>query len=236
MKESFVIYNSFYEPIKTLKNEQLGKLLRAIFDYTIEGKITQDQDILIAFMFIKNQLDIDADKWKEEKRKRSEAGRLGGINRAKNQNQNLSSKSKQCLAMLSNAKQNQGNQTVNVNVNENVNEYDNVYNNNSCSYINNNMYDFAEKNIGRILTPIEIEKIDIWQNNFNDDIIKYAIQIAVLNNKKTFNYINGILNNWKSRGYKTIQEIKDNEIKSKKEENIEIPDWMEEYNWLEEEL
>lgn len=121
MKDSFILYNSFYEPIKNLTNEQLGKLLRAVFDYTINGVTTKDNDILIAFMFIKNQIDLDTKKWEEERKKRSEAGRLGGINRAKNQNQKLSSKSKQCLGVLRSAKQSQANQGDNVNVNVNVN-------------------------------------------------------------------------------------------------------------------
>lgn len=121
MKDSFILYNSFYEPIKNLTNEQLGKLFRAIFDYTINGDVTKDNDILIAFMFIKNQIDLDTKKWEEERKKRSEAGRLGGINRAKNQNQKLSSKSKQCLGVLRSAKQSQANQADNVNVNVNVN-------------------------------------------------------------------------------------------------------------------
>jgi hypothetical protein len=121
MKNNFIIYNSFYEPIKSLSDEQLGKLFRAIFDYTINGEITQDNEILIAFMFIKNQIDIDSSKWEQEKTKRSEAGRLGGIKRALNQKQTLSSKSKQCLGELSNAKQTQANQGDNVNVNDNVN-------------------------------------------------------------------------------------------------------------------
>ena len=84
-KESFILYNSFYEPIKTLKDEQLGKLLRAIFEYTINGKITNDNDILIAFMFIKNQLDIDNEKWQSEKKKRSEAGKKGMASRWNNE-------------------------------------------------------------------------------------------------------------------------------------------------------
>ena len=94
-KESFILYNSFYEPIKALKDEQLGRLLRAIFNYTIRGETTQDNDILIAFMFIKEQIDINTNKWQETKRKKAEAGRLGGIQRALNENQTLSSKSKQ---------------------------------------------------------------------------------------------------------------------------------------------
>lgn len=133
MKDSFILYNSFYEPIKNLTNEQLGKLLRAVFDYTINGVTTKDNDILIAFMFIKNQIDLDTKKWEEERKKRSEAGRLGGINRAKNQNQKLSSKSKQCLEVLSNGKQNQANQGDNENENENVNV--NVINNNLSSTV-----------------------------------------------------------------------------------------------------
>lgn len=144
MKESFIMYNSFYEPIKTLKNEQLGKLLRAIFNYTTTGEITQDNEILVAFMFIKNQIDIDTNKWEEQKKKRSEAGRLGGIKRAVNENQALSSKSKQCLDMLSNDKQSQANQAVNVNdnVNVNVNVNDNVNNN-----VINNKYIVEDNNV-----------------------------------------------------------------------------------------
>lgn len=125
-KESFILYNSFYEPIKSLKNEQLGRLLRAIFNYTINGEITQEDDIMIAFMFIKGQIDKNTEKWEIEKNKRSEAGRLGGIKRALNQKQKLSSKSKQCLEVLSNDKQNQANQADNVNVYVNVNDNDNI--------------------------------------------------------------------------------------------------------------
>lgn len=232
MKDSFILYNSFYEPIKELKDEQLGKLLRAIFNYTINGEVTKDKEILIAFMFIKNQIDLDTNKWQEEKQKRAEAGRLGGIKRALNKNQALSSKSKQCLDMLSNAKQTQANQGDNVNVNENVNVNDNVnvINNISSSSNNNyNIYEYFEKSFGRLITPVEYEKIENWKKDYEEEIIKEAIKISVLNNKKTFNYVNGILNNWKSKGYKTIEEIKEEKIN--KEETKEVF----EYDWLNEE-
>ena len=232
MKDSFILYNSFYEPIKELKDEQLGKLLRAIFNYTINGEVTKDKEILIAFMFIKNQIDLDTNKWQEEKQKRAEAGRLGGIKRALNKNQALSSKSKQCLDMLSNAKQTQANQGDNVNENENVNVNDNVnvINNISSSSNNNyNIYEYFEKSFGRLITPVEYEKIENWKKDYEEEIIKEAIKISVLNNKKTFNYVNGILNNWKSKGYKTIEEIKEEKIN--KEETKEVF----EYDWLNEE-
>lgn len=109
MKDSFVMYNSFYEPIKTLKNEQLGKLLRAIFDYTINGEITQDSEIIVPFMFIKNQLDMDLKKWQDIKRKRSEAGKKHTGNQYTNDDK------------WNKMEQNGTNGTVNVNENVNVN-------------------------------------------------------------------------------------------------------------------
>lgn len=192
MKDSFILYNSFYEPIKTLKNEQLGKLFRAIFDYTINGVITQDSDILIAFMFIKNQIDLDSDKWENEKKKRSDAGRLGGIKRALNQNQVLSSKSKQCLGVLSKVKQTQANQGDNVNVNVNVNDNVILKENIKRKYfeneeLNNLFLEFLQlrkkikcKNTDRAINLL-LSKLNEYDDN---------TKIQMLNN--------AIMNSWKS--------------------------------------
>jgi hypothetical protein len=78
MKDSFILYNSFYEPIKSLSDEQLGKLFRAVFDYTTNGNITEEKDILIAFMFIKNQLDIDNEKYLKICERNKMNGQKGG--------------------------------------------------------------------------------------------------------------------------------------------------------------
>jgi hypothetical protein len=132
MKDSFVLYNSFYDPIKSLKNEQLGKLFRSIFNYTINGEITQDSEILIAFMFIKNQLDIDSKKWEQEKQKRSEAGKKGMASRWNNKDNNVITnynKNNNVINAITKI-------TDNVNENENENENDNVNDN-----------DIKEKNI-----------------------------------------------------------------------------------------
>lgn len=114
MKDSFILYNSFYDPIKTLKNEQLGKLFRSIFNYTINGEITQDNDILVAFMFIKNQIDLDAKKWEDIKQKRSEAGK-------KHKGNQYTTKWNK---MEQNGTNGSVNENDNVNVNVNVNEKD----------------------------------------------------------------------------------------------------------------
>ena len=78
MKESFLLYNSFYEPIKYLSDEQLGRLFRAIFNYSSTGEITEDKEIMVAFMFIKNQLDFDNEKYQNICERNRINGQKGG--------------------------------------------------------------------------------------------------------------------------------------------------------------
>ena len=60
------------------------------------------------------------------------------------------------------------------------------------------IYNYLEKNFGRLLSPLEIEKIKSWLEDFDEETIKQAVEQAVLNNKRTFSYVNGILKNWKT--------------------------------------
>ena len=114
----------------------------------------------------------------------------------------------------------------------------------SIDKINSNtttIYEYVEQNFGRPLSPIEIQKIESWLLSNDPSIIRYAVEKATLNNKRTFNYVNGILKNWKTAGYNSIQEIKDNEIYKKEgkpmtEEEKETMDFMNNYNWLEDEV
>lgn len=91
----------------------------------------------------------------------------------------------------------------------------------------NSLYDFVQENFGRTLSSVEYEKIATWQEDFTDDMLKYAVELAVMSNAKTFRYLEGILRNWTSSQFKTIDDVKKKEEKAK--EPIEIPD----YNWLE---
>ena len=75
MKKGFLIYKSLYEPIKGFDREQKGELLEAIFEYQISGEITEGLSPIVnmAFLFFKNQFDIDNLKYEErcEKAKKS---------------------------------------------------------------------------------------------------------------------------------------------------------------------
>ena len=55
-----------YKPIQNLPDEKFGKLMKAIFEYQIDGKeIELPDDLKMAFLFFKNQFDVDNEKYKE---------------------------------------------------------------------------------------------------------------------------------------------------------------------------
>lgn len=108
----------------------------------------------------------------------------------------------------------------------NINNSNKYNNNNNYNYIYNNssssdeIINFIEINFGRTLSSFEFERINCWVNEFNYDIVKHAIELSILNNKRTFAYIEGILKNWKSCGYKTLDDITTKEDKPKTKEEL----------------
>ena len=106
------------------------------------------------------------------------------------------------------------------NTNNNNNNYNYIYNNNSSS--SDEIINFIENNFGRTLSSYEFEKINCWLNEFDSDIVKHAIELSILNNKRTFAYIEGILKNWKSCGYKTLNDIKNEDVTPKPKTKEEL--------------
>ena len=100
-----------------------------------------------------------------------------------------------------------------------------------------NIYEYIESNFGRPLSPLECEKLQSWLSSYKQEIIEYAIKIAVMNSKRTFNYVEGILNNWKGKDLKSIKDIQEDNLRILKmkhrndndsHEKIELFD----YDWL----
>lgn len=94
----------------------------------------------------------------------------------------------------------------------------------------NNIYDFVEKNFGRTLSPIEYEKISNWKDN---ELTRYAIETAVVNNVKKINYVEAILRSYQENNINSVEEAKtkNQEFKDKNTKK-ELFD----YDWLEESL
>lgn len=73
------------------------------------------------------------------------------------------------------------------------------------------------------ITPIEYEKLKIWEEDVQCDAIILAIKEAVNHNARTLSYINSILNNWYNLGLYSEEAVKayqrDWNSKNKKDKN-----------------
>ena len=77
--------------------------------------------------------------------------------------------------------------------------------------------EFYQQNIN-FMTPFEFEKLQDYKD-MDEDLIILAMQKAILSNKRNFNYIDGILKNWKAKGIRTVIQAKqeEQEFKNKKQ-------------------
>ena len=76
-KESFILYKTFYDPIKNMTDKQLGRLFRALFIYQLEGSAEVEPDITMAYKFFTNQFKVDDKKYQE----RCEQNRINAFKR-----------------------------------------------------------------------------------------------------------------------------------------------------------
>lgn len=115
-KNSFIVYHNYREKLKTLSDAQLGKLFRAMLNYSITGAEPKLAGaVKMAFQFIKVTMDEDKQKYNSICEKRKESGSIGG---------------KQKVANASNCKQKVAS------VADNDNDYDySLSNNNKYIYL-----------------------------------------------------------------------------------------------------
>lgn len=122
-QKSFLMYGNWQPLFSCLSDEDAGKLIKALFDFAVNGIETGclPPNVEGLYIFMSETIKQNMSKWEESKKKRIEAGRLGGLAKSSN--------AKQSQAMLSNSKQSQdkpsnAKHNVNVNVNGNVNTKD----------------------------------------------------------------------------------------------------------------
>ncbi|MBR3636100.1 MAG: hypothetical protein IKN47_07885 [Lachnospiraceae bacterium] len=83
MKKSCVIYDSWKDMIVSLPDEMAGELIKMILSYAFDGEQYPTDNPALAAMFnmISKKLDEDEEAWKEECKRRSEAGKKAMANR-----------------------------------------------------------------------------------------------------------------------------------------------------------
>ncbi|HAA9361757.1 TPA_asm: DNA replication protein DnaD [Listeria monocytogenes] len=88
-----------------------------------------------------------------------------------------------------------------------IKELKNDINNNSDL----NFKDFWEQNGFGMMLPVELEKLLAWVDDFagNREIVMKALEVTSEQgaNKRNYAYVNKILKNWESRGFKTIADV-----------------------------
>lgn len=89
------------------------------------------------------------------------------------------------------------------------------------------IFDYIEDNFGRTLTSIDYELINTWEDN---ELTRYAIKTAILNNVRNLKYIDSILRRYKTENIKTVEEAKESEKrfkdKNKNYVNEESKEWI----------
>lgn len=206
-KESFVFYRSFFEALQDLKDKERLQMYDAICNLALNEQDTELKGITkTMFTLIKPQILSNTKKYKDGQ-KGAEYGKLGG--RPK--------KEKTPVGLLEKTP------NVNENVNENVNDNENVNANvnvsDSCVDGLQKIFGFYENNI-TLLTPYSAELLTDFYENMGQELVLLAMQKAVEANKRTIQYVKGILNNWSKKGIKTVIEAKEEDQKYK---NSNVP-------------
>lgn len=153
MKDSFLIYKSFYKPISRLSDKQLGRLFRAIFKYQLGEEVTVEEDIEMAFEFFKNQFEIDELKYQGIVERNRNNGRKGG-----NDKNSETVKSKSSVSQTSHSTPNNpvGAKRASGGLNDNDNDNDNDLKETSLSRSKEKEDDFG-KDVDKPLTELREE-------------------------------------------------------------------------------
>ena len=91
-----------------------------------------------------------------------------------------------------------------------------------------------ESELGRTISPSEIELINEWMNDgVTQELIEEALKEAIYNNVRNLKYIDRIIYNWRSKGIKNKKDIIKEKKNYRKVQTTKEPIY--DYNWLEEE-
>ena len=96
------------------------------------------------------------------------------------------------------------------------------------------VFSVLEKELGKQLSPIEIEIVKAWkERNYSDEIIKEAIKESVINGVTNLRYIDKILWEWAKKGIKNKEEVEKNRKEFRDKEKTKKIDVFD-YDWIEE--
>lgn len=108
----------------------------------------------------------------------------------------------------------------------------------SKSIVKEDIFRIFEKELGRTMSPMELELINGWLiSGTSEELILGALREAVYNGVSNFRYIDKIIYEWEKKGFKTMDEVNSyiknrynekskDKVVSKKEQEISDYDWL----------
>lgn len=96
--------------------------------------------------------------------------------------------------------------------------------------VSSSVFETFEKELGKTLSPMQYEQIKEWINSgVSEELIICALKEAVINGINNFRYIDGIINKWQNKGYKTKDDVlKDKELYRSRKNKVQVfdTDWL----------
>ena len=163
MKNSFVLYTDYRQHTALLSVEEKAQLLDAIFAYAAGEEVELTGMALMAFSFIKAQMDRDEEKYKAICEKRRIAGKMGGAPKgnANASKQANASKNNQTQAKQANASKNNQTQAKQGDT-DTENDTDTVTDNDTVTDINS---EAKPRNVFKPPTLEEVKEYCFERNN-----------------------------------------------------------------------
>ena len=210
-RENFVWYRSFTEQGKEMNEKDRLKFYEAICEFALNGVEPELKGApKIAMIGAKPLIQSNNQKYIN--------GIKGGVHGKKG-----GRPKKNASGVIEEKPQENPKKTpsVDVNVDEDVdvNDNDNV-----------NVIGLFEDELGRPLSSYEMQMIFELEKVHTSTLLKFALKESVRQGKRTLKYIEGILNNWKSQGVKSVQdaEMVMNEFKNGRKHIVQTWDDFEE--------
>lgn len=198
--QQFTFYRNYYDLIKELKPSDRVKFLEGIVYYVFEDKEPNFNGLNQSIWQI-IKVALDTSK-----------------NRSSNHKKKISNKNQKEIKKKSNENQNNISDTISISTS--ISNFN----------INNNLIDYIQETIGRILSSTEIELVNTWEDN---ELTRHAIKETALARATSLKYTQGILNSYKAKGLTTLADVeadekrfqknkdKNNTTKTMKETNYE---------------
>lgn len=225
MRDSFIFYRSFYEATKILPDKKRLKIYEMIIELGLNNHKIEEKDELIKSLFtlIEPQITANNDRYNNGKK----GGAPKGNQNAKKTTQKTTKTTIGYFEKQPNNNVNE-NENVNVNVNDNESTAPTATNNKTGETI----FDVAQEELGRVLSPIEIEIITNWNAVFSEELILCAVRESVMSGARSLRYTERILERYKREGIKTVSEAQKNHFgeRNEQKEAKELFD----YDWLNE--